>query len=77
VCIRDLEPIVQPSSFVRTCTVGSDTLRKRSMKMAQVLREEVNVFYIPHLRMKHLVNVYLEQVNQGIIWVQRDLCTMV
>ena len=31
--------------------------------MAQVLREEVNVFYIPHLRMKQLVNVYLEQVN--------------
>jgi hypothetical protein len=31
--------------------------------MAEVAEEEVNVFYIPHLRMKQLVKGYLEQVN--------------
>jgi len=44
------------------CT-SRDTYRMQSVRMARVIPEEVNVFYIPHLRMKQLVNVYLEQVN--------------
>jgi hypothetical protein len=50
--------------------------------MAQVIPEEVNVFYIPHLRMKQLVNVYLEQVNIQVyrciviclLWCDDILC---
>jgi hypothetical protein len=60
--IRDLDPIVLLVWLVRICTCR-DTFRIRSMEMAQVIPEEVNVFYIPHLRMKQLVSVYLEQVN--------------
>jgi hypothetical protein len=40
--------------------------------MAKVFPEEVNVFYIPHLRMKQLVKGYLEQVNYGKISSQID-----
>jgi hypothetical protein len=60
--IRDLDPIVLLARLVWVCACRG-TSRIRNVQMAQVIPEEVNVFYIPHLRMKQLVNVYLEQVN--------------
>jgi len=62
VLIRDLDPVVLLAWLVGICPCR-DTFRIRSVQMAQVIPEEVNVFYVPHLRMKQLVNVYLEQVN--------------